>query len=215
MRFVTAAHRGRSPSGGRPRTAARLAPAGIALVHDDPVTVKHATASVFVFCNLAQGWRIGLIRHPIFGRLMIPGGHVEPDESSQQAALREVGEETGVAVRLVKAPGAPLPAGIGRTQVAQPWWIVEQPVPYDHHVAGPHVHLDHLYVAVAEGPDPVTEPAHPFGWYAAAELAGLHMFDDTRLLASVLFPRLDGAAGRPDVGGRQPGGCGSQRHRTR
>jgi hypothetical protein len=35
------------------------------LVHDDPVTVKHATASVFVFCRLAQGWRLGLIKHPI------------------------------------------------------------------------------------------------------------------------------------------------------
>jgi 8-oxo-dGTP pyrophosphatase MutT (NUDIX family) len=155
------------------------------------VTVKHSTASVFVFCKLAPGWRLGLIQHPLFGRLMIPGGHVEPDESQQQAALREVSEEAGLRVRLIEGPGAPWPAGVRRTRVAQPWWIVEQPVPRDNHIAGPHVHLDHLYLAVAESPEPVTEPGHPFGWYAAAELAGLHMFDDTRLLASVLFPRLD------------------------
>ena len=69
------------------------------------MTVKHSTASVFVFCKLAPGWRLGLIQHPIFGRLMIPGGHVEPDESrQQQAALREVSEEAGLRVRL--DPGA-------------------------------------------------------------------------------------------------------------
>lgn len=179
-------------------------------MHDDPVTVKHATASVFVFCNLANGWQLGLIRHPIFGRLMIPGGHVEPDESQQQAALREVSEETGLTVRLIEPPGASLPANLDRVQVAQPWWIIEQPVPYDHHIAGAHVHLDHLYVAVAECPEPATEPGHPFGWYSASELAGLDMFEDTRRLASVLFPRLDatggsnvgqpGAAGRPSAG---------------
>ena len=60
------------------------------------MTVKHSTASVFVFCKLAPGWRLGLIQHPLFGRLMIPGGHVEPDESQQQAALREVSEEAGL-----------------------------------------------------------------------------------------------------------------------
>ena len=167
-------------------------------VHDDLVTVKHATASVFVFCEFPPGWRLGLILHPIFGRLMIPGGHVEPSESQQQAALREVGEETGLSVRLIEAPGAAWPGGLGRIRVAQPWWIVEQPVPSDHHLASAHVHLDHLYVAVAESSAPVTEPAHPFGWYAAAELAGLHMFDDTRRLAAVLFaqiPRLARQAG--------------------
>jgi 8-oxo-dGTP pyrophosphatase MutT (NUDIX family) len=177
-------------------------------VHDDLVTVKHATASVFVFCNLAQGWRLGLIRHPIFGRLMIPGGHVEPDESQQEAALREVSEEAGLKVGLIEAPGASLPANLGRVQVAQPWWIIEQPVPYDNHIAGAHVHLDHLYVAVAECAEPVTEPDHPFGWYGAAELAGLHMFDDTRRLASVLFPRPDGTGG---PGARPPGAAGLPR----
>jgi 8-oxo-dGTP pyrophosphatase MutT (NUDIX family) len=168
-------------------------------VHDGPVTVKHATASVFVFCQFPPGWRLGLILHPIFGRLMIPGGHVEPSESQQQAALREVGEEAGLTVRLIEPPGAAWPEGLGRIRVAQPWWIVEQPVPADHHLASAHVHLDHLYVAVAESPAPVTEPAHPFGWHAQAELAGLHMFDDTRQLAAVLFPRIAGMA-------RQAGG---------
>lgn len=164
----------------------------IRAVRDDgAVTVKHATASVFVFCRLAREWRIGLIRHPRFGRLMMPGGHVEADESQAEAALREVAEESGLAVRLVDAPSAPLPPGYARRRVALPWWIVEHPVPADNHLAEPHIHVDHLYVAQARGPEPVTEPAHPFGWYAAAELPGLAMFEDARILALALLGSLE------------------------
>ena len=43
--------------------------------------MKHQTSSVFVFRRLPGGWRIGLIQHPRFRRMMIPGGHVEPEES--------------------------------------------------------------------------------------------------------------------------------------
>lgn len=151
--------------------------------------MKHSTASTFVFGRLPAGWRLGLILHPLFGRLMIPGGHVEADESPPQAALREVAEESGLRVRLAAAPAPPLPEAVAaaRRRVEPPWWILEQPVPSDNHLAERHMHVDHLYVAVARDPEPVTEPAHPFGWHAAADLAGLSMFPDTRLLAAVLF----------------------------
>ena len=49
------------------------------------MVIKHATASTFVFGRLPGGWRIGLIQHPIFGGLMIPGGHVEEFESAVRA----------------------------------------------------------------------------------------------------------------------------------
>ncbi|MGH3908294.1 MAG: hypothetical protein ACRDTE_29540 [Pseudonocardiaceae bacterium] len=54
------------------------------------------------------------------------------------------------------------------------------------------------YVAIADSPVPVREPVHPFGWFAEDELDGLPMFEDTRLLARALFPRIgsiDAAAG--------------------
>lgn len=151
--------------------------------------IKHATASVFVFSQdpaHPDEWRIGLITHPLFQRPMIPGGHVEPHETEEEAALREVAEETGLRVQLVAAPAAPRPPDLPRAVVAPPWWILEQPVPSDNHLAGPHIHVDHLYVAVASEPA-VTAPDHPFAWYSAGELAGLNMFGDTRALARQLF----------------------------
>jgi 8-oxo-dGTP pyrophosphatase MutT (NUDIX family) len=156
--------------------------------------MKHATSSVFVFSSLPGGWRVGLIQHPRFGRMMPPGGHVEASESQAEAALREVAEESGLAARLVAPPAARLPDGFAPAVVAPPWWIVEHPVPADNHLAGPHVHVDHLYVAQARSTHPITEPAHPFGWYAAGDLPGLPMFDDSRSLAAALLGQLDGAA---------------------
>jgi 8-oxo-dGTP pyrophosphatase MutT (NUDIX family) len=170
----------------------------VRLVHDVQMVIKHATASTFVFGRRPGGWRIGLILHPIFGALMIPGGHVEPGESAPEAAVREVAEETGLAVRFAAAPVVPVPAELAahRRVVSQPWWILEQPVDHDNHVSGPHIHLDHLYVATASATEPATTPAHPFGWYSLAELPELHMFPDARLLAEWLFADIENIAAR-------------------
>ena len=142
------------------------------------MTVKHATASTFVFCRFPDGWRLGLIEHPLLGRHTNPGGHVEAGETPVQAALREAGEETGLTVRLVEPSG-------------QPWQVRDFDVRADNSLAGPHVHVDHQYVVVADDPTPVGIPAHPFAWYRPEQLAELVMFDSTRSAVAVLFPRID------------------------
>jgi 8-oxo-dGTP pyrophosphatase MutT (NUDIX family) len=160
------------------------------------VALKHLTSSVFVFRRFADGWRTGLIRHPRLHKMMIPGGHVEPEETSAEAALREVAEETGLAVTLVSPPAAPVPDGYGGRRVALPWWIAEYQVKPDNHLDVAHVHVDHLYVALADAPARPTagtgppDPAHQFGWFATDDLPGLDMFDDARLLARLLLTGL-------------------------
>jgi 8-oxo-dGTP pyrophosphatase MutT (NUDIX family) len=160
------------------------------------VAIKHATASTFVFgrSNGTGEWRLGLITHPLFQRPMIPGGHVEPWETPPEAALREVREEAGVDVTLVRAPGAAVPDGMTASPrlVDVPWWIMEQPLDRDNHVFEPHFHVDHLYVAVAPDTSQATSgPAHPFRWYGQAELAELNMFEDTQMFAQALFVAID------------------------
>ena len=159
----------------------------------EPVPVaRHATASMFVFSLRPGGWHIGLIRHPRLGRKMLPGGHVEAAESAAEAAIREVAEEAGLAVGLLLPPAAPLPGDYRPHRVPQPWWIVEYAVPPDGQLGIPHIHVDHLYLAVTSQPWPAGQPAHPFGWYAAGDLARLEMFDDARLLAGTLLAGLAG-----------------------
>jgi 8-oxo-dGTP pyrophosphatase MutT (NUDIX family) len=171
------------------------------LVRGVEMIVKHATASAFVFGRFPAGWRLGLIDHPRLGRWMIMGGHVERDESQEQAVLREVGEESGLSVRLINQLTVPLPVGYPHPRVAQPWWINEMPVPADNHLPVAHIHIDHQYVAVADDPTPRAAGVHAFGWHSAEELVDLPMFEDTRLLAGALFSCVEQiVAGGVDAG---------------
>jgi 8-oxo-dGTP diphosphatase len=63
---------------------------------------ESAIAAVGVVC--VRAGEVLLIRRgnaPLRGRWSVPGGRVEPGETHAQAALREVREETGVAVALI------------------------------------------------------------------------------------------------------------------
>jgi 8-oxo-dGTP pyrophosphatase MutT (NUDIX family) len=156
--------------------------------------IKHATAGAFLFHQGDDGpWRLGLIQHPRLNRWMVPGGHVETDESQLQAALREVEEETGLAhIQLLEAPAPIFPAGFPSThaRVPLPWWITEVDVAPDNHLREPHVHVDHQYVAVAD-PLPARNGAHPFAWWSEEQVAELPMFEDTKLLSKVLFASIE------------------------
>ncbi|MGW0251130.1 NUDIX hydrolase [Nocardia goodfellowii] len=154
--------------------------------------IVHATASTFVFCKISgDEWKLGLVEQPRLGKSMIPGGHVEDDETPAAAALREVLEESGLRVRLLRRAAVPLPEGYPLEVVDEPWWTTLVDVPRDNHLGEPHRHLDHQYVAIADSPDPVAEPVHEFRWYSRDELAQLDMFDDTQQLADFLFPHIE------------------------
>ncbi|MCY0935970.1 NUDIX domain-containing protein [Streptomyces sp. H34-S4] len=160
--------------------------------------IKHGTASTFVFAWIGGDWRLGLIEHPRLAMAMIPGGHVEEDESAAEAAWREVREETGLKVRPLAAPAATMPAGYPHPVMAQPWWITELRVPRDNHLPEDHVHVDHVFVAVAEDTEPVCEPEHPFTWLSEEEvLASESVFADTKILAENLFSMIAELAGQP------------------
>ncbi len=153
--------------------------------------IKHATSSVFVFRNSsASGWELGLVEQPRLRKLMIPGGHVEQDETQAQAALREVQEETGFLVKLLPPPAPSLPVGYPLVVMPAPWWITEIDVPKDNHLAEAHVHVDHVFLAVAESSAPVSPPAHPFAWYGQDDLDEDRMFGDTAILARQLFRKI-------------------------
>lgn len=136
--------------------------------------IKHATASTFVYdrpTSDAQERCILLLWHRKFSRWMIPGGHVESQETCDDAATREVQEETGLNVALLRPPQAE------RGRLA--WAIVEQRI--EARPGEPeHVHIDHLYVARR-----IDEDAAPQGaeWVALRDLDSREMFEGTRELA--------------------------------
>jgi 8-oxo-dGTP pyrophosphatase MutT (NUDIX family) len=66
-----------------------------------PATARPAAVMILLFRRDGR-WHVPLTVRPITlakhgGQISLPGGTVEPDESSSDAALRELGEELGVA----------------------------------------------------------------------------------------------------------------------
>lgn len=115
---------------------------------------------------------------------------MEDFETAAEAALREVEEETGLSgVRMVGMPSPSLPAGFPDTRrlIPLPVWITEIEVPADNHLSEPHVHVDHMWVALAADSQPSALGAHPFGWYTCAEVRALPMFEDSRAVIPMLF----------------------------
>ena len=109
----------------------------------------HFTASAFVID--AECARMCLVEHAKLGRLLQPGGHIEPtDESLEAAALREATEETRL--RLDFHPHAPRPFDLDVHQ------IPERPG------EPAHFHLDVRYLLVGSG-----EPCVGAAWYAFGE----------------------------------------------
>ena len=110
---------------------------------------SHFTASALVIDAFCE--RVCLVEHAKLGRLLQPGGHIEPtDESPEGAALREAAEETRL--ELDFHPVAPRPFDLDIHQIPE---RSDEPA---------HFHLDIRYLLVGAG-----EPCAGAAWYAFGE----------------------------------------------
>ena len=127
---------------------------------------RDITVAVFV----TDGRAVLLHLHQKLGRWLPPGGHIEPSELPDDAARREVFEETGLAVTLL-TDGPELPAIAGEPrQLCRPAGVqvVE--------IAPGHEHIDLIYIARAEaGSSPLAG-----SWLAPEEWAQLPLSEEVR-----------------------------------
>ena len=111
-----------------------------------------------------------LLLHRKLGKWLPPGGHIDPHELPDIAALREVKEETGLQVALLDGGGAMGPV----RRLAQPLCILQE------YITPGHEHIDLIYVArVLDGEvQHATEESHAARWYTAEELDGAEVSRD-------------------------------------
>ena len=95
------------------------------------------------------------------------------------------------AVPAVAVPAVAVPAGFPHAAVCAPWWVVEVRARADNHTREPHVHLDHVFLALAAGGDPTGVAAHETRWFSELEIGRAGgISEDSRLQATDLFPRV-------------------------
>lgn len=130
----------------------------------EPELSRDFTVAVFVVHND----KVLLHFHEKLNRWLPPGGHIEENELPDEAAVREVLEETGVACELFRGstlsftdPELPLqlvtPVGIQLEQIGHR-----------------HQHIDLIYFATGA---PAT-PRHLVGWFGLDELGPLHLTEE-------------------------------------
>lgn len=61
--------------------------------------MKHFCASAFIINPKDK--KILLVKHSDYDKWLQPGGHIEEDETPEEAAVREVYEETGIKIKLL------------------------------------------------------------------------------------------------------------------
>ncbi len=146
---------------------------------DQSADLTHVTASAIVVGRRG----VVLHRHRRLHRWMQPGGHLEPGEAPEEAAIRECIEETGLAV-------AHPPEGAT---------LVDVDV---HRAARGHVHLDLRYVVLAPDVEPSPPPAESqdVAWFTWEEAAGMA---DEALVGALVSARSLIEASRVRMPGRE------------
>lgn len=130
------------------------------------------TVAVFV----VHGGKTLLHPHARLGMWLPPGGHIEPNELPDDAARREVLEETGLAIELVGERGVTVDDPRAPVQLVRPLGIQLENIGMDHE------HIDLIYLARLAAPpeDGWPEPSTGMRWVGLADLAGLDLTAEVR-----------------------------------
>jgi 8-oxo-dGTP pyrophosphatase MutT (NUDIX family) len=134
--------------------------------------LRHFTVAVFV----VHHGRVLLHYHRKLGKWLPPGGHIEDNELPDEAAAREVLEETGIRIRLVGGQGLP---------IEDPRQLVLPSGVQVEHIYPGHEHIDLVYFALPDPDDlraaeidPALAESDQVGWYGPDELALLGASDE-------------------------------------
>ena len=112
------------------------------------------------------------MKHHLFDKWVQPGGHIEDDETPEEAAAREVFEETGIRIKLI---GERFPR---EDDMIRPLGI------QCNRKDNGDKHFDIIYAAIPNNGDAdliVSDESTGIGWFSRNELENLPIFPDVKI----------------------------------
>ncbi|MDD3340588.1 MAG: NUDIX domain-containing protein [Bacilli bacterium] len=139
--------------------------------------MRHFCASIFVIDKYTKS--ILLVKHKKFNKWVQPGGHIEDNETPEEAALREVYEETGLRVNLL-GQRVPRESDFVRPFAIQKNWGKQGDL-----------HIDIVYVAepMSRFSVPKYDPNESLdvGWFTRNDLENISVFPDIKITMDYLL----------------------------
>lgn len=131
---------------------------------------RHFCSSVFVINPLDK--KILLVKHNMFDKWVQPGGHIEDDEAPEEAAIREVYEETGIKISL-----------LGERFPREDDFIKPLGIQKNRTLKG-NIHIDIIYAGIPNNLDAdlvLSDESTGIGWFSREELDKIEVFPDIKI----------------------------------
>ena len=132
--------------------------------------MKHFCASAFIINPKDK--KILLVKHSDYDKWLQPGGHIEDDETPEEAAIREVYEETGIKIKL-----------LGERFPREDDLIRPLGVQCNRKKDGNRF-FDIIYAAVPNSENPkikINDESTEIGWFKRNELDRMPVFQDVKI----------------------------------
>ena len=132
--------------------------------------MNHYCASAFIINPYDK--KILLVKHADYDKWLQPGGHIEPNETPEDAAVREVYEETGIKIKL-----------LGERFPREDDFIRPLGVQCNRKKDGNRF-IDIIYAAVPNNSNKelkINEESIEAGWFSRNELERMPVFTDVKI----------------------------------
>lgn len=131
---------------------------------------------------LIKDKKVLLVHHRGFNKWVPPGGHIEEDETPDQAVIREYKEEVGLDIDVVAAYESAFAGDTNATPIPMPFHIDLEREGF----TVPHMGY-FFYVKLRKADQEIIvqkEELYDAKWFAKEDLPGLATFDQVRALAA-------------------------------